>query len=417
MVEQIGTLWQASSDTRSLLARLWLAVFCGYLALGATLQVLPGYLRHHFGAGTFVVGATVGLAFAGTAVGRPFAGRAGDVGYSRGVAAAGGLTTAIAAAGHLLAPNLFLLLVARLAMGFGEAALFSATLPRVLAVTSPATRGRISGWFGLSMWGGLSLGPLLAALLMSTAGTTAAWSAVIALPLVSSALTCSTPKPTVKPGRLRPHDYRLLLPSQVLGPGATLGLAAFGYGTLAATLVLFLSQNAIGGQSLGLATFSVTFLVSRAAGSPVVDRHGGRATARATVIIEALGLTILAIAGSEPVALTGAALTGVGLGIVYPATIKQTLGRVAVGDAGSAVGAMTSCWDLGILFAGPLSGAIAAGGGFSLAFATAAAASMLACLINSFPQRTKSERMKSPTGCVEPSPLTATANGSRPAPR
>jgi MFS family permease len=80
-----------------------------------------------------VVGVTVGLAFAGKAAARPLAGRAGDVGRSRWTAIAGGLLAAVAAAGHLLAPDLWALLAARLVMGIGEAAVFSGTLPWVLA--------------------------------------------------------------------------------------------------------------------------------------------------------------------------------------------------------------------------------------------------------------------------------------------
>lgn len=58
--------------------RLWFAILCGYLALGATLQQLPGYLVSRFDAGPFVVGTVVAIAFLGTAAARPFAGRAGD---------------------------------------------------------------------------------------------------------------------------------------------------------------------------------------------------------------------------------------------------------------------------------------------------------------------------------------------------
>ncbi len=67
------------------------------------------------------------------------------------------------------------------------------------------------------------------------------------------------------------------------------------------------------------------------------------------------------------------ALAGVGLGLVYPAATKLTLGRAEAARAGAAVGAMTSFWDLGILMAGPVSGLVAAGPGFRAAFWIAAA--------------------------------------------
>ncbi|MGH7866106.1 MAG: MFS transporter, partial [Candidatus Dormibacteraceae bacterium] len=115
--------------------RLWLGVLCGYLALGATLQELPVYVGTKFGQGPLVAGLVVGAAFAAAALVRPFAGRAGDAGRARLVVVTGGAITAVAALGHLLAPNVGVLLLARLLMGAGEAALFSGGLPWVLSGT------------------------------------------------------------------------------------------------------------------------------------------------------------------------------------------------------------------------------------------------------------------------------------------
>jgi MFS family permease len=362
------------SDTP--IARLWLAVLCGYLALGATLQELPRYVTDRFHAGPLVVGFSVALAFAGTAAARPLAGRAGDAGRSRAAAMTGGLLTAVAAVGHLLAPDLGLLLAARLVMGIGEAFLFSGTLPWVLAGVPSARAGRVAGWFGLSMWGGLSAGPLLAVAAGDAAGPHAVWALVIALPLVSVALVASTARPDgVRSSAFSSHGRGLrdLLPPGAVNSGAILGLASYGYGTLTALLVLFLGTRGIGGQGLGLALFSIAFLATRAAGSPLVDAYGGLLVARVVLLAEAAGLALLASAGSEPVALGAVAIAGVGLGLIYPASTKLTLGRAAGPAAGTAVGAMTSFWDLGILAAGPAGGLIAASAGFRAAFWTAAA--------------------------------------------
>lgn len=74
-------------------------------------------------------------------------------------------------------------------------------------------------------------------------------------------------------------------------------------------------------------------------------------------------------------------MTGTGLGLVYPSTSALTLqrgrGRTAPGVA---VGAMTSFWDLGILFAGPVGGLIAGQLGFAAAFGLSATATA-ACLL------------------------------------
>jgi MFS family permease len=159
-------------------------------------------------------------------------------------------------------------------------------------------------------------------------------------------------------------------------PGSIIGLAAYGYGTLAALLVLSLGHST--GRVVALPVFACAFLVVRGLGSPLVDRHGGPTVARGTLAVQTLGLLLLAAAPNLATTLAGAAIAGAGLGLIYPATVAMTLGRADAEAAGAAVGAMTSFWDLGILIAGPLSGAIAAATGFHTAFATAAATSALA---------------------------------------
>lgn len=58
--------------------RLWLAVLAGYLALGATIQAIPGYVTDDLGAGTFGSSLAVGIAFLATAAVRPIAGLLAD---------------------------------------------------------------------------------------------------------------------------------------------------------------------------------------------------------------------------------------------------------------------------------------------------------------------------------------------------
>lgn len=343
------------------LRRLWLAVLCGYLALGATLQELPTYLVGRFGAGPIAVGVVVGAAFAATALTRPFAGRAGDAGLARAVVMAGGVLTSLGAVGHLLAPSVAVLVAARLVMGVGEGALFSGALPWVLSATSTVRRGRVAGWFGLSMWGGLALGPVLAVAAHRLGGATPVWGVVIALPLLATALIASTRRPPRRADAppVRVSAWHDIVPAGAGLPGLYLGLSAYGYGTLTALLVLYLTADHIGGQNLGLAVFAVAFLLTRAVGSPLVDRYGGLRVARTVVLVEIAGLTLLAQVRSTPAALLAVAVIGIGVGLVYPSAAAITLTRAHALHPGVAVGAMTSFWDLGILAAGLLGGLIA----------------------------------------------------------
>jgi MFS family permease len=378
----VGSVAEAQVGSVAPIGRLWAAVLCGYLALGATLQELPGYLIGRFGSGPALAGLAVGLAFAATALVRPFAGAAGDAGRSRPVVIAGAGLTALAGLGHLFAPGVGLVLVARLVMGAGEAALFSAALPWVLAATPAGRGGRVAGWFGLSMWGGLALGPLLAVLAHRWGGSAAVWWLVAALPVVSGVLVASTRPPVSPAHRAGLRGWRELVPRGAGLPGLCLGLAAYGYGTLTALLVLYLGGHGMGGESVALTVYAAAFLLTRAAGSPLIDRYGGARVLRVVLCVEIVGLGLLAAVPAESVALAGTALAGVGVGLVYPSAAAMTLHRAAR-SPGLAVGAMTSLWDLGILVAGPLGGLLAAHLGYRAAFAVAAGAGALALAVAS----------------------------------
>jgi MFS family permease len=336
---------------------LWFAVFAGYLAFGATLQLLPGWIGQRFHAGALAAGTAIGIAFAATALCRPLAGRAGDAHRARTVVVAGGVLITVGAAGQWVAPAIWVLLLARLIMGAGEAALFSGALPWVLAGVPAARRGRVAGWFGLSMWSGLAVGPLITVAMTPIGGSRGAWTAIAALGITSTLLVSFTGRQGGSAKcALRPRNWREVLPRGCGLPGLVFGLAAYGYGTISALLVLYLRQSGLGGASVGLTVFAVAFLLTRAVGSPAVDRYGAGAGAVVMLLVEATGLVLLAGMHKVAAAMIGTALVGAGVSLMFPATVALTLERTGDGRAGTAVGATTSFWDVGILAAGPIGG-------------------------------------------------------------
>jgi MFS family permease len=376
-------------------------VLCGYLALGETLQVLPGLTTRRFGAGPALVGLVIGVASLAAAALRPVAGRAADTGWARRSVLGAGVLGVLGGLGHWWAPSFLVLVGARLLLGASEGALFVAAVAWVLQLVKPERRGGIAGWFGLSMWGGLALGPAIAVGLERLGGLDAVWAGVIGLPAAGFALTLTT-RPLPAPP-YQPAGSRTMLPAPARLPGLVLGLGSYGYGTIAALLLLRLQHGGLGGQSAALAIFAAAFVVTRAAGSPLVNSLGAAPIAVTSSLVAALGLTLIGLAADTTLALVGTAICGAGVALLYPATVAITVERVPPDHQGAAVGVMTSLWDLGIVVAGPLGGLLAHVAGYPAAFGLAAGVSVVAALLVTAKLRPPSHR---PAGRREPARAT-----------
>lgn len=377
--------------TGSPIARLAASVFLGYLGFGATLQLLPAWIAQRLHGGPLLVGLAVGIAFGAAAICRPLAGRAGDTGHARGVVVTGGILITAGALGQWLAPSLGVVVAARLVMGAGEAALFNGALPWVLAAIPAEHRGRIAGWFGLSMWAGLALGPLVTVAAFHVAGLSAAWISIAILGALSALIAATTRRQTVDQAATasRTTSWREVLPRGAGLPGLIFGAAAYGYGTISALLVLFLDHSMGAGSSIGLTVFAAAFLFARVAGSPVADRLRRKTLTILNLCVEAGGLIVVATAHTLTIAMVGTAITGAGVGLMFPAIVALTLTRVGGERAGAAVGAASSLWDIGIMIAGPLGGALVHLG-YPVAFTAAAliicAAAVVAALLSDTPR-------------------------------
>ncbi|MCY1187482.1 putative MFS-type transporter YfcJ [compost metagenome] len=102
----------------------------------------------------------------------------------------------------------------------------------------------------------------------------------------------------------------------------------------------------------------------------------------ACLSVETLGLLLLWLAPSMELALAGAALTGFGFSLVFPALGVEAVNLVPASSRGAAVGAYSLFIDLSLGVTGPLAGAIAAGFGFGAIFLFAAVAALAGLAIS-----------------------------------
>lgn len=367
-------------------AGVFVAALLAFLAIGAALPVLPGYVRGPLHSGDLSVGIVVGAFALTSVVCRPLAGRQADVRGRRLVLVVGSLAMALGGVLYLLADSVPSLIGARLAVGAGEGAVYTAGATWAVDLAPEERRGLALGLFGLSVWGGLSLGPVAGELLRTNVGYNAVWALTAALPLAGALIALRLPEPA----GVRPHgppSPLALLPQAARRPGFALALANFGYAALAGFVVLHLAARGIGGGASVFTAFALAVFASRLVLSRLPDRAGARRTATAASLIEALGLAIIAVAHSLAVALLGAIVVGVGFSMLFPALALMVVGRVEDDRRGSAMGAFTAFFDIGVGLGGPLAGATAALAGYPAVFLLAALAALAAAALAALPEQ------------------------------
>jgi len=356
-------------------AGLFVSALLAFVAIGAALPVLPTFVRGPLHASDLAVGIVVGTFAITSIVCRPLAGRQSDHHGRRIVLVCGSLAMALGGVLYLLSDSVATVILARLVVGGGEGAVYTAGATWAVDLAPPDRRGLALGLFGLAVWGGLSLGPVAGELLRSGVGYDAVWALTAVLPLAGAVIASRLPETA----RLAPTETsapRVLFPRPARRPGIALALANIGYAALAGFVVLHLRHRGIDGGASVFTVFAVAVFGSRLVFSRVPDRAGARRTATAAGLIEALGLMIIALAGTLPVALAGALVIGVGFSMLFPSLALMVVGEVGENRRGSALGAFTMFFDIGVGLGGPLAGATAALAGYPAVFVLAAAAAL-----------------------------------------
>jgi MFS family permease len=356
-------------------AGVFLAALFAFVAIGAALPVLPTYVRGPLHGSDLAVGIVVGAFAITSVVCRPLAGRQADRRGRRIVLVVGALAMTVGGALYLLSSSVPSLVGARLAVGAGEGAVYTAGATWAVDLAPEESRGLALGLFGLAVWGGLSLGPVAGELLRSNVGYDAVWILTAALPLAGAAIAARLPEPPRAAGTAEPGPLAFF-PRAAHRPGVALALANIGYAALAGFVILHLRARGIAGGASVFTAFAVAVFASRLVLSRVPDRAGARATATAAGLLEALGLTIIALATSLAAALVGAVVVGVGFSMLFPSLALMVVGEVGDDRRGSALGAFTAFFDIGVGLGGPLAGATASLAGYPAVFYLSAAAAL-----------------------------------------
>lgn len=359
-------------------AGVFAVTFCGLVAVGSVLPVLPRYVHGPLDSGDLAVGVVIGAyAITGLLL-RPVAGRLADTRGRKQIVLAGALLVALS--GLLYLPSLGLagLIFARLLLGAGEGAVYTAGSAWIVDLAPEQRRGQVLGLYGLAVWGGLSVGPLVGELLLDLGGYTTVWIFAAVLPVLGSLLALVARDPFVPLKHAEPHP---LIAPEAVGPGFAIALASMGYAAIATFVVLHLEARGIGHGATVFAAFAAMLVLTRLAFGHLPDRVGAAPVAIAATLGEAVGLVLIAVAETLSVALLGGIVMGAAFSLLNPSLMLIALGRVSQQARGAAMGTYTAFFDAGVGIGAPLAGLVAALAGYESAFLFAAAVCVGAALM------------------------------------
>jgi MFS family permease len=366
----VSTAVEAPPRSGLAFAGVFALTFCGLVAVGAVLPVLPGYVKNELGYGDVAVGIVIGCYAVSGLLLRPIAGRLADRRGRKWTALVGALLLSAGGFLYLASFGIAGLIVARLVVGVGEGTLYTAGSAWIVDLSPLARRGRILGLYGLAVWGGLAIGPLLGSLLHSVAGFTEVWLFAALLPLAGALAGLAVGDPFRPLAHAEPHP---LVAPEAVRPGIAVGLAAIGYATVAAFVVLLLEKRGVDDGAVVFAAFAGAIVVARLVFGDLPDRVGPARVAIGATIAEAAGLLAIAFAGSLPVALLGGIAMGSGFSLLNPSLMLIVVGKVSEAARGAALGTFTAFFDAGVGIGAPLAGAAAALTSYEGAFVLAAA--------------------------------------------
>jgi MFS family permease len=344
-------------DERSLLspqfAVVMLASFAYFTALGALLPTVPRFVEDELGGGGVQVGIGVGSFAVSAALLRPWIGRIGDAKGRRILVVAGCAVVAVSIFGYAAATELWMLVLARLVTGAGEAAVFVGVATAAQDLAPDHRRGEAASYFSVALYGGLAVGPPIGEALVDH-GFDTLWIVTGSLAALAAIAGVWIPR-----GRtVAEVSDRGFLQPDALWPGVILLLGLIPFTAFAAFVPLYAEDIGLDSVGAVFGLYAGLVLVVRIVGARLPDRLGWRKGSTMALSGVTAGILVLAAWGSVASIWVAALGIGAGMSLLYPSLFTAVMAAAPEEERSHAVGTFSVFFDISQGFGATLVGVV-----------------------------------------------------------
>jgi MFS family permease len=322
-------------------AVVMVASFAYFTAMGALLPTVPRFVENELGGGGIQVGIGVGAYAVSAAILRPWVGRIGDTKGRRLLAVGGTAVVAVSIVSYTLASSLWMLVLARLVTGAGEAAVFVGVATAAQDLAPDHRRGEAASYFSVALYGGLAVGPPVGEALV-THGYTLLWLVLGGCATLACVASIWIPRGKT----VDTVADRGFLQPDALWPGLILLLGLIPFTAFASFVPLYAADIGLDSVGAVFGLYAGLVLVIRIVGARLPDRLGWQRGSTLALCGVTVGILLVAVWGSVVSLWVAAIALGLGMSLLYPSLFTAVMAAAPEEERSHAVGTFSVFFDL-----------------------------------------------------------------------
>ena len=327
----------------------WIDRFSFFLAHHLTRPILPLYLVG-FGASSTVIGAVMAVFTITATVMRIPIGLLIDRIGRKPFLIAGVALFAIGNFGYMWAPTVLLMIPFRMLHGIGWSGCTTAIATLAADIAPQKRRGELIGYAAMASSLGGAIGPVAGFALLQRFEYAGVFLGAATLLALSLLLAFFLREPKHGP-RESSRDLKwtevLVIPETML-PAIAVAFLSFGHGGILTFLPIHALQLGLENPGLWFGLYALCLLLSRPVAGPLSDRISRRAVIVPGLILNVMGIGILALASSPAWLMAAAIVAGFGTGAAQPALMTVAVDQTSPQRRGQSMAQYQCFYDLGI---------------------------------------------------------------------